>query len=167
MKRARLTVLLLSLSVLTIDARSPRVRPQSDRMADLVQLAAVRSPTVAALLKIIEASDVILQVEYRLHDAVPRAATQLVTAAGSVRYVRTYINPRLPTRRRIELLGHELQHVVEIATDPDVRDDASMHARFKAIGWSNDDAASYETAAAIAVERQVRNELSAPGTRRP
>ncbi|HQX83014.1 MAG TPA: hypothetical protein PKW63_14710 [Vicinamibacterales bacterium] len=167
MKRAWPMVLLLSLSVLSIAARSPRVRPQSDHMADLVQLAAKRSPTVAGLLKMIEASDVILQVEFRLDNTVPRAATQLVTSAGLVRYVRTYINPRLPTRRRIELLGHELQHVVEIATDPSVRDDASMRARFTAIGWVSDGAASYETAAAIAVERQVRNELSAPGTRRP
>ena len=76
MKRAWPMVLLLSLSVLSIAARSPRVRPQSDHMADLVQLAAKRSPTVAGLLKMIEASDVI-DVYKRQFTLWPQPGTEL------------------------------------------------------------------------------------------
>jgi hypothetical protein len=159
-------MLMLMVSVLTLPAftRAPRVRSLSNDMADLVQRAAARSPTVAAMLKTIEASDVILLIDFRLDNALPRAVTTFVGVSGAVRYVRMVINPRLPPRLRMELLGHELQHVIEIASNPAIRDQSSMRVAFSAIGWMDGPNGPYETAAALLVERQVSAELrSSPG----
>ena len=159
-------MLIVMVSVLALPAftRAPRVRSLSSDMADLVHRTAVRSPTVAAMLKAIEASDVILQIDFRLDPALPRAVTTFVGVRGAVRYVRMVINPLLPPRLRMELLGHELQHVIEIASTPAIRDQASMRVAFSAMGWTDGPNGPYETAAALRVERQVRSELqSSPG----
>ena len=164
MRRGLLPMLIVSVIALPALTRAPRVRSMSSNMADLVNRTAVRSPTVAAMLKAIEASDVILQIDFRLDSAVPRAMTTLLGASGANRYVRMAINPRLPPRLRMELLGHELQHVIEIASNPAIRDQPSMRIAFSALGWADGPNGSYETAAALVVERQVRNELSSsPG----
>lgn len=157
----RRVLLMLMVSVLTLSAfaPAPRVRSMSNNMADLVQRTAARSPTVAAMLKTIEASDVILQVDFRLDPALPRAVTTFMGVSGEVRYVRTVINPTLPARERMELLGHELQHVIEIVSNPEIRDQQSMRSVFMAIGWTDGPNGPFETAAAIEVQRQVRSEL--------
>lgn len=168
MPRKLLLMLMVSVFALTAFARAPRVRSMSNNMADLVQRAAARSPTVAAMLKTIEASDVILQIDFRLDPALPRAVTTFVGVIGTARYVRTVINPLLPTRVRMELLGHELQHVIEIASNPAIRDQRSMRSVFSALGWTDGPNGPFETAAAIAVERQVSSELrSSHGPRVP
>ena len=164
MTRGLLPMLMVSVIALPAFMRAPRVRSMSNGVADLVHRTAVRSPTVAAMLKAIEASDVILQIDFRLDPALPRAVTTFVGLSGAVRYVRMVINPRLPPRLRMELLGHELQHVLEIASNPAIRDQASMRVAFSAMGWLEGANGSYETAAALRVERQVRSELmSSPG----
>ena len=153
---------LLSVSVLVFPAHAgaPRVRPLSNHVADLVQDAAARSPTVARLLAAIEASDVILQIDVRYELEVPRAMTHLVTSTADARYVRTVINRRMSPWQQIELLAHELQHVVEIVEDPAVRDQKAMEARFALLGWREGRGGAFETQAAIEAERQARRELS-------
>jgi hypothetical protein len=160
--------------VFATDAHTRRVRPLSPYVADLIEQAVARAPTISRLLAIIEASDVILQIDVRLDPDVPRAVTQFVTASGSVRYVRTIISRTQSPWQQIELLAHELQHVVEIATDPTVRDQAAMRKRFEALGWREGRHGPFETLAAKDVELQVRRELmkitekvSAPRTRHP
>src|SRR5688572_5630950 len=135
MSRGLLLMLMVSVIALPAFTRTPRVRSMSNDMADLVNRTAVRSPTVAAMLKTIEASDVIVQLDFRLDPALPRAVTTFASVSGAVRYVRIAINPRLPPRLRMELLGHELQHVIEIASNPAIRDQASMRVAFSALGW--------------------------------
>jgi hypothetical protein len=161
MKAVLLALVVVFAITLPMHAGTPRVRPLTDRVADLVQEAASRSPTVARLLAEVEASDVILQIDLRFDASVPRAVTRLVTATADVRYVRTLINPQMSPWRRIELLAHELQHVIEIASDPSVRDQASMRTRFETLGWNDGRFGGFETDAAIAIEQQVRRELSA------
>jgi hypothetical protein len=159
MKDIVFTIVTVLLLVLPASARSPRVRPMSDSMAQLLEEAAARSPTVARLLAVIEASDVILQIEFRIDHTVPRATTSLTGSGGDTRYLRTVMSPRVPPRRRMELLGHELQHVVEVASDPTVRDQQAMRDLFESIGWRRGRAGPFETDAALEVERQIRIEL--------
>jgi len=164
MRRRLLLMLMVSVIALPAYTRAPHVRSMSNNMADLVQRTADRSPTVAAMLRVIEASDVILQIDFRLDPALPRAVTTFIAASGGARYVRMVINPRLPPRVRMELLGHELQHVIEIASNPAIRDQPSMRVAFSALGWIEGPNGSFETAAALQVERQVRSELNSwPG----
>jgi hypothetical protein len=159
MKAVALTLVIVSGLVVSSEAHARRVRPLSPQVQHLLEAAVRRAPTVGRLLDIIEASDVILQIELRLDPEVPRAVTQFVTASGNVRYVRTIINRTQSPWHQIELLAHELQHVVEIATDPQVRDQDTMRRRFEALGWREGRHGPFETLAAREVELQVRREL--------
>lgn len=147
-----------------VSAATTRVRPVSDRSARLIEVARNVSPTITEMLEQIERSDIILQVEVLLAFDVPFAVTRLVTAVGDVRYVRVSINSRLPPLRKIELLGHELQHVLEIAADPGVRDQNGMAAHFERIGRRNDVTGAYDTDAAMRIESVIRAEAGASGS---
>lgn len=142
------------------DARITRVRPLSERTATLLDIGRAVSPTIREMLARIEASDLILQVETRLDLDVPNAVTRFVVATTDVRYVRVTINPRLAPARRLQLLAHELQHVLEIAADRSVRDQATMRDHFTKIGRRNPVTGAFETDAALDVEAVVRREVS-------
>lgn len=137
----------------------PRVRPLSDRSDRLLSVGRELSPTIRAMLDRIELSDIIMQLDLRLDLDVPNAVTRLVTSTPDFRYVRVSINPRLSPLRRLELLGHELQHVLEIAEDPFVRTQEAMHAHFTRIGRPERNNNAFETDAALKVERVVREEV--------
>lgn len=149
---------LLTTAVLQADPLTRRVRPLSDRGARLLTVAQRLSPTIAAMVAKIEASDIILQLDTQLSLEVPFAVTRLITATADVRYVRVSINPRQSPLRRIELLGHELQHVLEIAAEPSVRDQNSMRDYFTRIGHRRIGDA-FETDAATDIESVIRAEV--------
>lgn len=161
MRRTLLGVLLV-VSVggaVATEARIPRVRALSERTARLIDVGRALSPTIRAMLDRIDASDLILQVDTRLDLGVPNAVTRLVTATADFRYVRVSINPRLAPQRRLELLAHELQHVLEIAADTTVRDQDGMRDYFTRIGRRQAVTGTFETDAAMDVESVVRREV--------
>lgn len=137
----------------------PRVRALSDRSDRLLSVGRELSPTIRAMLDRVEASDIIMQLDLRLDFSVPFAVTRLVTATPDFRYVRVSINPRLSPLRRLELLAHELQHVLEIAEDPSVRTQGAMFEHFSRIGRRTGHNSAFETEAAIRVESVVREEV--------
>lgn len=137
----------------------PRLRPLSDRSERLIAVGRELSPTIHAMLARVEASDIIMQLDLSMNFDVPYAVTRLVTATPDFRYVRVSINPRLSPLRRIELLAHELQHVLEIADDITVRTQDAMREHFTRIGRSERNNGSFETEAAIRVESVVREEV--------
>lgn len=153
-------LLVAASATLAANPMTRRVRPLSDRGERLLQAATELSPTIADLLDRIEQSDIIVQVEVKFAFDVPFAVTRLVTATPHARYVRVTINPRQTPLRRLELLGHELQHVVEIAEDPTVRTQEHMHQYFSRIGRRHSASRGFETEAAIDAEWQVRREVN-------
>ncbi len=162
MRRLLLSVL-VAVSVIGMvptEARIPRVRPLSERTARLIDVGRALSPTIRTMLEKIEASDLIMQVDTKLDFDVPNAVTRLVTATEDFRYVRVSINPRLAPIRRLELLAHELQHVLEIAADTSVRDQDAMWLYFTRIGRRQAVSGAFETDAAMNIESVVRREVS-------
>jgi hypothetical protein len=143
---------------------SPHVRATSSVIQSMLFEAAA-SPTFTTLLRRIDSSDQIVYVVFTDSPAIPTARTTLVTSAGPVRFLRIDINPRIPPGDRVPLLAHELQHVVEMADAPDVRDDEGVRKLYRRIGTASD-ADHYETAAARRVERAVRIELGHESARR-
>lgn len=144
----------------------PRVRPLSDRSDRLLAVGRELSPTIKAMLARVEASDIIMQLDLSLDMDVPNAVTRLVTSTPDFRYVRVSINPRLSPLRRLELLAHELQHVLEIAADPTVRTQHAMRDYFTRIGRRERHNNAFETDAAINVEHVVRAEVGKWESRR-
>jgi len=84
----------------------------------------------------------------------------VVAATPSVRYVRVVL--RLPNTDRclMAVLGHELQHAVEIARMPDVRDARSLAAAYGRIGVPMKEKTNFETEAAVKAGKQVAFELA-------
>jgi hypothetical protein len=139
-------------------ALAPAARVRSTHGAEHVLQDASRSETVRGLLDRLAASDVIVYVEMTTAADVPTARTKLVAATPSARFLRIAINYAQPLREWPSLLAHELQHAVEIAERPDVRDDAAIRSFYAAIGHQHG-VDSYETDAAVNVERLVRTEM--------
>ena len=136
----------------------PHVRATSSVVRSML-LDAAASPTMATLLRRLDASDQVVYIVFTDSPEIPRARTKLVTATGAVRFLRIDINARVVPGDRLPLLAHELQHAVELADAPDVRDDEGVRQLYRRIGSANGPD-HFETTAARAVERQVRREIN-------
>jgi hypothetical protein len=126
-------------------------------MRRLIDETAARSPIVRELIARLGCSDVIVYVELTASSQIPRARTTLVTASPAVRFLRIGISMSVPPNELPALLGHELQHAVEIAEREEVRDEAGVRRLYVEIGRQGS-ADSFETDAALDVEWQVRLE---------
>jgi hypothetical protein len=126
-----------------------------------------RSRTFAALIDALDRTDVIAYVD--LAHELPRAARGrmlLASSANGIRYVRIQIHTFLAPDEIIAVLGHELQHALEVAGRPDIQDEASMRRFYTRAGAGVSDANGYETPAARTagdlVKREVRASYSQP-----
>jgi hypothetical protein len=138
-----------------------RVRGYSDKETRIIRYLLDRSATGRALVRELEASDVIVYVQLTGDESAGRAATRFVITTGGQRYLRVVIGTMTPQLDRPSLLAHELQHAVEIARAPDVRDDNGMRQLYRRIGDSRHARSDFETAAAREVGARVRRELIA------
>ena len=164
--------------VLAADAAQPsdsrhtrataRLRPATPAVRAMVEDAIERSATVRALVHEIAASDLIVYVESGRTAPPAIATTRLVTSTARVRYLRITIDAMTAPNGFVPLFAHELQHAVEIARSPDVRDAESMRTLYARIGQNTRETMTFETDAAQAAERRARAEgLAARVTRRP
>jgi hypothetical protein len=140
----------------------PRIRVQSRYLRGQLAEVIDRSPTLRAIVQHIEQSNVIAHVTCE-HFASVRLEGRTVwgSSGPDARYVRVQIDCLLPDQRLVAILGHELQHVAEIAAAPDVVDSRSFARLFLSIGYSCGRGTSleqYETAQALAVGERVRRE---------
>lgn len=121
------------------------------------------SPTFRGLVDTIEASDVIVYIERQpIRSRGLVGMTRFVVRASNVRYVRIGLDWALLGREAIAILGHELQHAVEIAEAPWVVDRASVEQLFGAIGHPAPAAFNrYDTEHAVVIGRRVWRELHA------
>jgi hypothetical protein len=142
------------------DMLAPHLRYLDREARALVAGAAAQSPTVRRLVDGIEHSDVFVYFRMDATLAEGTANTRIMGAAAGARYVMVLVNPA-GSRADIEgLLGHELQHVAEIAAAPAVRSASDLKALYERIGWPvSRGAARFETVAAIQTGRQVRAEI--------
>jgi predicted O-methyltransferase YrrM len=135
----------------------PHVRAATADVRELIADSAARSTTVRDLLARLGCSDVIVYIEMTASPQVPRGRTKLVTAVPGVRFLRIGINRSMAGTDLTAILGHELQHAVEIAERDEVRDDEGVRRLYGVIGRPGGPD-SFETDAALDVERLVRLE---------
>ena len=75
-----------------------------------------------------------------------RAETHFVSAAAGLRMLRVIVNGALGKEVRLAALGHELQHVREIAQALDVISAATMRRLFERVGYpASPGSNNYET----------------------
>jgi hypothetical protein len=146
---------------LVLDAPERRVRAPETRVRSLLAYGFHRSPTFADLLVSLNRSDVIIYIESVM--TLPRDVMGRITIvpfAGKDRYLRIQIRADLPRRDAIALLGHEMQHAMEIAGEPAARDALGLIKLYERIGHSSGGEHSYDTAAARDTGRRILGEMA-------
>ena len=165
MRRAACLVLLLSFGV-SLAARSQadpwpydHFRVAQPRARQLVQAAVRRSPTIREMLGRLESSDVIAFFVVSPFLSLPTGRTSFLSATSANRMLNVVLNERNGDDDLLALLGHELQHVLEVAAAPDVRNTASFEQLYQQIGaqWAR---GCFETDGAVSTWRQVRKEVA-------
>ena len=160
--------MLVALSCLCAPAAAdapPAVRAVDPIVIVALARGSARSATFRALLSRLQASDVIVHVERRAPGGRAFGFTRFVVSSPPARYLRITLHVDSADDATVGLLAHELQHAVEVADAPWVRDEASYGALYRRIGraacgpplWC------FDTMAAVITGKQVYDEV---GSRR-
>jgi hypothetical protein len=115
---------------------------------------------VADLLGALERSDLVVIVQVMLMDGALGGDTRLLAATDSCRYLLLRVHSARSPEAQIESLGHELQHALEVAGAPDVRDQAGFVRLLERIGRKTG-RGTFETDAAVRVSRRIHDEIAA------
>ena len=159
-----LLVLTLALPFSTQDSGAQHVRTTESRILALVDTGVTRSATFARLIATLNGSDVIVYVEPKLtRRSLGGYLAHHIVAQGNDRYLRIAVETQGAQGRLVPLLAHELQHAVEIAQAPQVRNAESLEQLFVrlAVKFGCGGTTCYETQAAKDVEHIVSDELKA------
>jgi hypothetical protein len=138
-----------------------RTRGVSPSAQALLVEASQRSSIVNGLLLELEQSDLFVYVADVIPGAVTGPASYLsfMHDDGTSRYVLIRIDrSRLSSHERIIWLGHELQHAVEVAAAPQVRDSDGLARLYRRIGWESV-LNRFETLEASITGNRVRSEI--------
>jgi hypothetical protein len=149
-----------------LEAPERRVRAMGTHLQKAVAQGLRRSLTFAAMLRGLEDSDVIVQIVEVRH--LPRATLArilIVPGTGEVRYLRIEVGHHRGGDDLIALIGHELFHALEIASAREVRDEPALAGLYRRIGFRSGSIHQFDTRAAVAAERRVRQELAVPNGR--
>jgi hypothetical protein len=165
-----LTLSIASAAVADQDTMPPwtHLRALSPSAADLVWESVARSSIVEDLLRQLEATGVIVYLVDTMPGAVAGPVSHLVYLSNdeTARYLLIRIDRwRSSPYERIALLGHELQHALEVAAAPEVRDAQGLAKLYRRIGWENQKD-KFETEAAQMVGAQVRKQVTKGQDRR-
>ena len=136
-----------------------RVRTMDPPSQQTLARALERSAIVRALVADLQATDVIVHITSGPLPVGIGGITRFAASRPGYRYLRVIIASGLREDLRVVMLGHELEHVREIAHSS-ATDVAGLFRFFEERGYRNGHR-SYETSSALRVERRIRRELQA------
>ena len=141
-----------------------RLRPMAPYLEDFLREGMAWSATFRALVERIERSDLVVYIAPGGLDSRLRGRLRFMGAAGNTRYLRIEVGWQGSEARSIAALGHELQHAVEVADAPTIRDEASFGREFARIGYPSSAVQfgedRYDTRAAVDAGYRVWQELA-------
>lgn len=141
------------------DSETPHVRGTGGYARWLIGMATTYSVTVSALVARLAKSDVVVYVQIA-PIGTGTAKTGILNGEGPIRYLLVSIDSAHDPDGLVEMLGHELQHAVEIAEAPQVRDAAGLVTLYRRIGLHRGATNNFETALAQQMGRRARSDLS-------
>jgi len=157
-----MAVVVLSGSALTLDAESrvtPRVRSTNQAISAAIAEGASRSATFRSLVQTIEGTDGIVYVEPgHCGHGVPSCLSLSVVPAGDYRLLRILIDNARSVSSLIATIGHELQHAIELLTEPAVRTMTAAYMYY--LREAPTSGAAFETTAAIRAGAAVATDLA-------
>ncbi|HTH03738.1 MAG TPA: hypothetical protein VL882_25855 [Vicinamibacterales bacterium] len=134
------------------------VRSTDPRVQEWLRIGAAESRTFRSLLNLLGESDLIVHVQ--LVDRLATAGqTYFVNATATIRYVRIEVEFRSSLTEMVALIGHELQHAVEIAQQPRIRDRQTLALFYKGMPGNSMSTTVYDSVAARVMEDRVRREM--------
>ncbi len=140
----------------------PHTRPLSPGISALLEEAREKSSIVAGLINELEKTDVVVYITDSLPSNLRAPTSYLVflTRDAGTRYLLVRISQwRVSSRERIALLGHELQHALEVAAAGGVQDGAGLADLYGRIGWPGG-RNQFESKAAQTTAYRIRKELA-------
>jgi hypothetical protein len=137
--------------------RVPRLRTLDDALGAIVIQAIARSTTFRQLVQDISRTDGIVYVEHGRCGHGVRACLLAVTSTGANRIVRVRIAAKKADWDLMGSVGHELQHAVEVLSNPAITSTAAMNMYYRREGLSL--GGVFETAAAVKAGNDVRAEV--------
>lgn len=156
-----LTAILAPARVASARESEPHVRALDSCATSIMANALARSSTVRTLGDRLAQSDVVAYVRCVWPEpGSPVGSLVWVGGDTLLRYVLIRLSHDLSPERRVQMLGHEMQHALEVADARWVRDEATLRRLFEQIGRRTSAQSTFETAAAVLTERTVRLELT-------
>jgi hypothetical protein len=123
------------------------VRTTDRGVQNLLSRGMSRSPTFTALVRALDQTDVIVYIEMN-RGLPPTVAGRLLfatVAREGTRYLRVQISNGATMNMQVAAIAHELQHALEVANEPDVRDEAGLERLYERIGRRGAVERSYDT----------------------
>ena len=105
-------------------------------------------------------ADLIVYVAVGPRVATAHGALRFVGASATFRFVHVSLDQSLTHTELVAVLGHELQHAVEVAGSPDIRDTESFRRYYQQQGEVGAEFGWFETEAARRTGRRVREDLA-------
>lgn len=144
------------------------VRTADTRLAEMIRTGIAHSPTFGRLVTRLEQSSVVTYVDCAapiefVQRAVPPGRLVFVGHVEGIRYLAVRLDCRPNDARQLAALAHELQHAVEVADAPHVRDRVSMARLYRSIGFPasyTGSRAAFETFAAQEAGVATSDELA-------
>jgi hypothetical protein len=142
-------------------AQAPCIRAADSGINMLVERGLTQSPTFRRLYEQLGQSDLIVHLERGPQPWLGAGFNQFVAEVGDRRFLRITLNVAQLDADAVALLGHELQHAVELADAPDVEDHDGYERLYRRIGYRScsREPRCFDTVAAVAVGRAVLKEL--------
>jgi hypothetical protein len=143
-----------------IDPVGKRLRGLSPKANEVIERGTKRSATFRMLVETIGKSDLVVYFETtkRLPSGLD-GRLMFLTSAGGVRYLHVQVTNGLAIDQLVAIAAHELQHAVEVASHPEVRDANSLAALYERIGIPGIVKNRYDTLGAQSTGKRVRAEL--------
>ena len=139
-----------------------RVRGADPIVTGMIAEAAQSSPTFRRLVAAIDQTDgLVYAIRGRCRDGIRACLPHALTIAGTNRLLTVVIDHRLLGIEAEAILGHELQHALEILSDPTVTTGAAIYRFYD--GHATRLGNRFETAAAVEAGVAVRVELTRRG----
>jgi hypothetical protein len=162
-----LAVLAMAAILTTQVVPDPHVRTTEPKLAALIELGLTGSGTFRQLVEQLNASDIVVYVVLKQdRDGLGAYLSHDIVSAGGRRFLRVAIDTLGTESLVVARLGHELQHALEVAQAPEVRDAASLEQLFTRLDIRSVCVGCYETAAALQVQAAVEAELGAKARQR-
>jgi hypothetical protein len=140
----------------------PHTRPLSPGISSLLAEAKEKSSIVTGLINDLEQTDVVVYITDSVVSNLRAPGSYLIFLSrdATTRYLLVRLARwRLSPQERIALLGHELQHALEVAAAGEVKDGAGLADLYRRIGWQGS-VNQFESEAAQTTASRIRKELA-------